>query len=705
MSFRSRIFCLVLAPALAFGCAREHEPDAPPIQVELGGSGECLAQVSARLSDYLAGRLTTDEIGAFWDCTIKAIGDFRRLTTGDAPNGHYTPEALSYFLHRYFLKSRPFSPALMSSFMQLKKVLLAGSEHELTRDELIRLQGLLGELKAVSLDIYPHVGVLFAREKRASDAEVEAAVHSLEAAIGRLCDWLQRTRQPYRFAQMHELISGLRAWSASQGQGDEAWARLEAGLTLAPDIKHILLAGDPDAIGPGEWRNVILTLVRGYGAVLKARYSFTDGLSSGLARRGLPEALTDLSGLLNAAVRARPEHLIPAAEWNDLFTKLVATGWLPDGMTAERLADAWGWLLSRPLGHGQKADGLTEVHARRLGDEATLWNKLILYSEGKIRPRAADPDVARFLAVRDASAPLAWDDEDRLTFALGGPDSWTAEASAHLVWPFVMVDWMKDAYAGSDATSLSEEQMVTAAGEILPVLQGFGWLEDTKPSIGGRILREADLFTNASDGDGRISVSEATRYLAFIASAYNASKHWLASADNLCGDRRADCVRALALNRQAGVLAPMPRLTSFLEGRPAGTFLKYMRQAEATVNGQAEEGEFSTGELLQVWMLFQYAETFIGRYDLDHSETIALDEALAAYQVFGPTLGRLLSPTGLSSDEVLAFFTFMMKYGDTPFTMFGGQILFNHWKWHRGAWAFAADRTVLMSILNQLAQL
>jgi hypothetical protein len=65
----------------------------------------------------------------------------------------------------------------------------------------------------------------------------------------------------------------------------------------------------------------------------------------------------------------------------------------------------------------------------------------------------------------------------------------------------------------------------------------------------------------------------------------------------------------------------------------------------------------------------------------------------------------LLSPVGMPQDEVQPFYTFMMKFGDTPFTMWGGPIAFNYWKWHKNEWAFEADRTTLMSILNQLSKL
>lgn len=54
------------------------------------------------------------------------------------------------------------------------------------------------------------------------------------------------------------------------------------------------------------------------------------------------------------------------------------------------------------------------------------------------------------------------------------------------------------------------------------------------------------------------------------------------------------------------------------------------------------------------------------------NQTIELPEATEAYRNMGYALAIALK-NGLPPDDVLAFFTFMMKYGDTPFSMFGGK--------------------------------
>jgi hypothetical protein len=235
------------------------------------------------------------------------------------------------------------------------------------------------------------------------------------------------------------------------------------------------------------------------------------------------------------------------------------------------------------------------------------------------------------------------------------------------------------------------------AEEVLPLLQNFGWMQTTKVSIGRRILREADLFTLASNGDGLLDLNEATRYLAFVVASYRSAQVWLETAKSACPHNEADCVRAQAANPASSILSHMPRLQRAMTTWQPGVFQNYMKNAEQTILGAPEAVKFTTGDLLQTYQLFEYVEVFLELYDRDHSETIDLEEATAAYKVYGPTLGKLL-PT---SD--LGFFTFMFKYGDTPFTMYGGTVEFNKWQWHPERWSFAADRTILMNILSTLS--
>jgi hypothetical protein len=131
----------------------------------------------------------------------------------------------------------------------------------------------------------------------------------------------------------------------------------------------------------------------------------------------------------------------------------------------------------------------------------------------------------------------------------------------------------------------------------------------------------------------------------------------------------------------------------------AQQFVAYMENAEATILGAPEPSKFTTGDLLQTYQLFEYVEVFCELYDTNpNDDVINLTEAETAYVIYGPTLGRLLPQSDLG------FFTFLFRYGDTPFTMWGGQILYNTWQQTPQTWTVGADRKILMGILSQLSK-
>jgi hypothetical protein len=263
---------------------------------------------------------------------------------------------------------------------------------------------------------------------------------------------------------------------------------------------------------------------------------------------------------------------------------------------------------------------------------------------------------------------------------------------------------LKNAYTSPENDYLTEDQITNAAAEVLPLLQRFGWLETTTSKIGARILSEADLFTSAANGNAQLDVAEGVRYLALVLSSLRSAQEILALSDRECGGREAKCLRSLIEKRSAEAFLSMPNFQRAKQTWKSDRFETYMKSAETTCLDKVVDGDFAVSDLLTVIQIFQYVETFYQLYDRDGSAAIRLNEGLVALPIYGPTLNRLIAAGSLSSFEVSALFTFMMKYGDTPL-MFGGQILFAHWKWRPNTWAFEAERDTLMSILSQLATL
>ncbi len=688
---------LLLIFGFTAGCAKENVKPAQPVQVMLKDGGDCLGNFGLNVEKYKRGELSDTQVGQFWSCVQKSVGDYQRLTSGDQAEGGYTPQALRRFLQKYFFKSGGISDDLLAALMELKRVALSGENSSISRNELAVMQEFLQLLKEITIELNPHVDVLFLNSSKAADEEIETAGAVAERSFAKLGSWLETNGQAYTFTQLRELARAL------EKNEDGAAAKF---LKVLPAAKQILLSGSNAQIGGREWRVLTAALGQGYRSFLSVHYAFKDDLNTALSRDVLPAGFEHALGILERSARAHDGKEIPLSEWRELFVRAEEAGFLTGKFATDNLMHTLGWVLDRVAakGLGKPACAVTLDHLAYLKTVFADWRSLREVALNK--KIAAGPVQERFEHTLAAGPAQEWDERGRMAFPQNPAASWTTVGRLHMVWPFVVMNLLKDAFVPGGEAEVNDKVMEAAGLEILTTMRKFGWLTETKDTIGKKLLREGDLFTLASNGNGTIDLFEASRYLAFIASSFRAAQIWMTEAESACAGFDAVCMREIGGDLSRDILAPLPRLQNWLSQKDAvPRFVAYFKAGEETILEKVTQGEFGTADVLQVWMLFQYVETFLLRYDRDFTDTVSLPEATPAFTVYGPILGKMLSSVGLPPEELFGFFTFMMKYGDTPFTMFGGQILYNHWKWHQNDWVFESERTHLMGILNQLSKL
>ncbi len=701
--FTKILIVVPLVLVLTLGCARENEPGSPPIVPKLKTSGGCISSFGDQLKLFADGNMSANQVSDFWNCLSSAVDEYQNLTAGESEPDKYTPQALRRFLQTYFIKDHAISNSLLDSIMELKRVFLAGTSKEVTRAELTRAREFIGELREASLTLRPHVKVLFHKQNQASDAEIRAASTAMEAAFQRLGGWLNQRQQTYSFMQLANFMGALKQWLREGGNTSTSLDTIERVLTILPDSKLILVGGSKQGIELGEWSALTNTIGKLFRVYLASSYGFKENFDAGFNRPVLPEGFLALCDLFEQGIAGHKTENIPLVEFRNLFVSIENAKLLPTNFTAPAMSKMFLWLLQRVIGGTDTKLGLDResvAHVRlRLENWITLFNS-------NLSPTSQAPIVTDFHKMLAETPGMEWDSEGRLIFRLHPPTAWTEQNSRHMMWGYILLGWMKDAYGDPKLNYIVQEQMDVAVGEVLPLLQNFGWLPETKMTISKRRFREADLFTLGANGDNHLDLGEAVRYLGFIMGAYRSADVWLTSADTACGGREVSCVRPLALNPTIEILTPMARFETVLKTWGSKRFFKYMKNAEKAILTHEARGVYAMGDLLQVMQLFEYAETFIQRFDADDSESISLNEAMTAFELYGPALGRLLphkAGTEIPRQDVLDFYTFMMNFGDTPYTMFGGQIAFLNWKMHRDNWRFESERDVLMAILAQMS--
>ena len=148
-------------------------------------------------------------------------------------------------------------------------------------------------------------------------------------------------------------------------------------------------------------------------------------------------------------------------------------------------------------------------------------------------------------------------------------------------------------------------------------------------------------------------------------------------------------------------------MTEFAK-RPDLDWQSLEKNLEATVRKNGfQPTPITGGEIVQLFILSQYLETFMLRFDANNNQTLNLDESYVAYGVYKNILKELLSGFVSTDDDVLNIYTFMFNYGETPLSGMGGMLKYVNWRVKRelGQWEYEADRIRLSQILSSLSAL
>lgn len=705
--FTKLLFALLLV--LLAGCSNEGEKYGEGIQVESKvGATSCLTHFADHMTAYFDGRLAEKEIRSFWDCTAGAVDEFAKITTGSA-GGEYTPEGLWSFLHKYFLVNQVVDSKLLRSVMEAKRVIVGGSTERVTKAELELLIGFLNEMKAVSVELNPHIRIITQTEARATDEQLAAANSSIERALLRLSGWMTRRNQDYSFVQLREFFDGL----ARNSSTPETLLRWRDGVPILAQAKAIAVGLPKESVAASQWQAFFLSAGTGYGLLLNWRYGFQQDLFGAFPRPLMRDTLDRFADVLEQGVMARQRlnSSIGLVEFDALFS-LLEEQRLLGTIKATSLSSGLRWVVARLLSRTDVTrlpvnQGIEMRHVKVLRDILNDWDDVSLFADRWPGGKPSQPRVREFAALLDSSWPLLVDAEGRVQFSSGGASALYDPKSLHvLAWQFMVVSWLRDAFVPAGSIEMEIQQMEIAVKEVLPLIQSFGYLSETGLDVYKRLQKEADLFMPSSDGNLTIGIEEGTNFLSFLVSSYKAGEFWNSQVGVSCG-QPADphCFRDALFKSRDRTLESMPGLKQMFATKGLSDWQDFSKLVETTVMKGPAVKPWVTGDRVLFFMLLHYLESFVQRYDSDASGLISELESMFAFNVFQENLERLFSPLGMPSEDVKPFFTFLLKNGETYFNRYGGQIEFIHWKLHPEEWKYDSNRYTLVNILYELSKL
>jgi hypothetical protein len=691
-------------------CARESEPSNAPIVVQPKTKGaKCLSQVGVYFSQFKEGQLSQEENAKFWNCLSSAVAEFSLITTGDR-NGNYDPAALWRFLHKYFLVGQNVDAGLLKSLMEIKRVGVGGSTKIVTKAELARVGALIEELKALSENLRPHMRIISQTAETADAKEIAEANAALSDAMARLATWVKSNNQTYSFAQMQEFVEGL----ARNSENKDGWKSWISSIKIISQAKGIVVSLPAEVILVDQWPKIFATISEGYGLLLQAHYQLRGHLIQSLSSPVIRDMAAQIVDMLEKGIRARGENLaaIPVQEFDDLLDAVGEAGWFGKEVKKNALSDAFHWAVGRLLMREdsrvlEQIQTFNLSHIRALRAFLKDWSDLSDFSEHWPNGSTNSERVREFESVLKTSWPLIADKYDRTQYPNAGEmPQYDSHSLEILSWQFLAIAWIRDSYVANGKREMATENMQLAVSEVLPLIQNFNYLLTQKLTVYKRLMKEGDLFMPSSDGNLLIGVAEGTHFLNGIVSAMFAGYVWDDAVGTSCGTP-ADtaCYSDMFYQQRDTVMASMPRLKRMFDGQTLEQWREFFKKIQVTALGDVESEPWNLGDRTLVWMLLDYLENFVQKYDSNQNETISLPEAKVVFATFDKNLQKLFAPLGMPEEEVYPFFTFMMNYGETYFDRFGGQIEFIHWKHTPENWQFESNRYRLTNILFELSKL
>lgn len=731
MSFKGWVGALfLLLPLVLLGCAEENQP--AQREPKILGEGYCLESLGNDLSKYFRGQLTPVQVEQLWNCADDAVLKFLEYTRGSQVDG-YSGDDFYRFLKKFFLGGSQFSPQFVVEMMEVKRVFLGGSNQQITRRELQSTKELIKEFKARTLELNPYLPVLhqafFATEK----TKEEISPMELEVALSGLRDFAQnlsrvlsaRPSAYYEFEHLTNFIREINYLMDPEKREKEDSGEMVRYVPLIRELKGVLIGLPLEKIQPSEWTSLfqvmfeLLSAWNRYAVFIKF-----DNWSESVALEQGVVVIQRVFDLLGEFITRKPSGHLPLVELNRVIDEAAKIDLLPLGLNSEQAQKLLYVLVNRLLAvdsGGERlppSENLSMRHLDNLRHEFNFWKSAQDYCNSIVRQLKLismlfDPAAEEMRFVASGPWPLVIDNSYRLTFNLNNPLSYDQVSLTRLNWQRAAIRVLIRSYAEDpgrrrNTSGLLENELAVAAVDLAPLGAALGLYDEDNTDIYKRIFAEGNMFMPRSNGDRMLDFTEGVEYLAFALSGKSTASLIFERLKQECGEPVSiSCYREKLIDWPE-FFDHLPNLKSYLSGPDRrGLWLDYNKYLEITIRGSYSIVPLEYGDLIQMMILAQYIETFFGRFDGDKSTTIRVNESLNAYSmVYKGPLSSILDGFGDDTD-VLALFTYLFKFGNTPFNdgKIGGGVRFQNWKWHPEKWVYEANRTRLLQILATLNSL
>lgn len=691
MSFKLCFFiiCIAVASALTIGCAKESVPMREPFVVRFGEKGTCFKNIPDTFQRYFDGKVSDSEVHGFWTCAQSAINTFTELVVGEKSNPDvFTPRQLNRFLTKTFLKDEPLPDSLMASLMDIKTAWFGGSSDLLTKQELNQLKVWFAELDSVMTMLNPHLSVYMGDKDNFSSEELLNAELALINAALKIGSLPERQGKSMPSAQLANFLSELEKY-LSIGSDESPMKTVGDMLPMVLTLKKMMFDTAEETIVINDWKNLLATGAQSFMIFRQAKYGvIRNDIEKPLWVRSVDHIASQISNIVLPVFQRRKGLPILEAEWKKLFDEAEKSKLT--SFKSNQLMEIYLTVQSLIKAESTANSDFHQEDFINILNEVAAWKNAHnqLLGQQKLNKASAYEAYLGNLLKQNQALQL---DKNAEWVIPAQSKTLDIRSQLHINWRGYLLWKLQKKYSDTeDGWTLDQ---------LKPLQKSLSSLFEEKYLV--KVFREANLFTLAADGSDSLSATEALQYMSLILSGLSSASR----IQDFSKDLSVESVQEAVWNNKAEVFAHTPLFLNYLKDKK--TWIKSNQLLMATVKDQGSvKNPWTSWELSQSQILLLYLEGFMKRFDKDQNQVIDHDEALDALKVFGPILGQLLSKIGVGEKELPGFFLFLIRYGDTPFTLYGGDILYTQWRWNPQLWTtIQADRQTLLSILATLAKL
>lgn len=651
-----------------------------------------------------------------------------------------------------------FSSVLGGELMKLKVALLGGSAVQWTVAELQSARGKSGKLTDILTQLWPYKEILGGswsqRGLKPDEAEQKFAEAKkvLEQALSELAGQFESS---YDLNRVTVLVTEYERLYPPAKPADSIKVSLDKYWPLVRELKFALFERKNPVIEKNQWAAFLPLVGRLYVSSLYSDYFLKDRdqrqLSTLASLRKFGDGLLDLA---KEFLAAKPSHILTQPELLGIAQALQKAEFLPADLNPESLQQVLDAVLNRVFNPpekrlaGERPNSVRAASVEYIRKEFRTWvdtqsflsaafqsgddryltpEQLWKVLQGGIASPKSSPELkaglSELLLAVNTPVHLIVDTLGRMVIASQIANHYNLRTMERLNIVRQVARIFIASYAGEmsrirnyQGVNLNEAQ--TAFQNFRPLAVKMGLIDQNNQTFMENRFREANIFMPRSDGDGYASFHEIVDMLSGIFSGLTMDEQLRPALLKDCwqgGGKPTtssvvpyNCLYTTYVRQFPFVMSAMPNLTNYQRSQSNEVFNGFFYNSLKAA-GYVPDGKYMVKfeDIALLPHLLQYTELIYARFDLNNDGVIDVAEARKAFPSFKSLFKELakkeLADGTIKESELLALFTYILRYGKPPSGIWDGLTRWFPWRDRPESWKVAADRTLLAQILGYIA--